>query len=130
MIFALSDSKSDLPLLKNRYVEEQTLIYVCKNNSCLLPSESIEDALKQIENQFTPDFIFYQCGVDILKTDALGKLGVSMEGCKQRDEIVFQFAKRLDVPVVCTMGGGYSKDIKYIIDAHVNTYKLAHYYFG
>lgn len=61
---------------------------------------------------------------------SLGKSGVSMEGCKQRDEIVFQFAKRLDVPVVCTMGGGYSKDIKYIIDAHVNTYKLAHYYFG
>jgi len=88
------------------------------------------DALKQIENQFTPDFIFYQCGVDILETDALGKLGVSIEGCKQRDEIVFQFAKRLDVPVVCTMGGGYSKDIKYIVDAHVNTYKLAHYYFG
>ena len=49
VIFALSDSKSDLPLLKNRYVEGQTLIYVCKNNSCLLPSESIEDAFKQIE---------------------------------------------------------------------------------
>jgi uncharacterized protein YyaL (SSP411 family) len=49
VIFALSDSKSDLPLLKNRYVEEQTLIYICKNNSCLLPSESIKDALKQIE---------------------------------------------------------------------------------
>jgi acetoin utilization deacetylase AcuC-like enzyme len=85
----------------------------------------LKDALQQIENQFTPDFIFYQCGVDILKTDALGKLGVSMEGCKQRDEIVFQFAKRLDVPVVCSMGGGYSKEIKYIVYAHVNTFKLA-----
>ena len=90
----------------------------------------LKDALQQIENQFTPDFIFYQCGVDILKTDALGKLGVSMEGCKQRDEMVFQFAKRLDVPVVCSMGGGYSKEIKYIVDAHVNTFKLGQYYFG
>jgi hypothetical protein len=53
VIFALSDKKSDLPLLKNRYVDEQTLIYVCKNNSCLLPTESIEEALKQIEKSTT-----------------------------------------------------------------------------
>lgn len=52
VIFALSDKKSDLPLLKNRYVDNQTLIYVCKNNSCLLPTESIEEALKQIEGIF------------------------------------------------------------------------------
>lgn len=49
VIFALSDKPSDLPLLKNRFVAEQTLIYVCKNNSCLLPTKSIEEALRQIE---------------------------------------------------------------------------------
>lgn len=49
VIFALSDKTSDLPLLKNRYVEGQTLIYVCKNNSCLLPTETVAEALKQIE---------------------------------------------------------------------------------
>ena len=53
VIFALSDKKSDLPLLKNRYVEGQTLIYVCKNNSCLLPSQSVEEALNQIEESTT-----------------------------------------------------------------------------
>ncbi len=53
VIFALSDTTSDLPLLKNRYVESQTLIYVCKNNSCLLPTESVEEALKQIEEGTT-----------------------------------------------------------------------------
>jgi hypothetical protein len=53
VIFALSDKKSDLPLLKNRYVDNQTLIYVCKNNSCLLPTESIEESLKQIEEGTT-----------------------------------------------------------------------------
>ncbi|MES2514278.1 MAG: thioredoxin domain-containing protein [Bacteroidota bacterium] len=51
VIFALSDNKSDLPLLRNRYVEGQTLIYVCKNNSCLLPTQSVEEALKQIEER-------------------------------------------------------------------------------
>ena len=53
VIFALSDTTSDLPLLKNRYVEGQTLIYVCKNNSCLLPTKSVEEALKQIEEHTT-----------------------------------------------------------------------------
>jgi len=53
VIFALSDKKSDLPLLKNRYVEGETFIYVCKNNSCLLPSQSVEEALKQIEEHTT-----------------------------------------------------------------------------
>jgi len=119
--------RNNYPLQKEQSDLDVPLEDGCEDETFL---NLLVDALKQIENQFTPDFIFYQCGVDILKTDALGKLGVSMEGCKQRDEIVFQFAKRLDVPVVCTMGGGYSKDIKYIVDAHVNTYKLAHYYFG
>ena len=86
-------------------------------------------SLQQIENQFTPDFIFYQCGVDILSTDALGKLGVTQQGCIERDRLVFEFAKKLDVPVVCSMGGGYSKDIRHIVDAHVNTYRLASDYF-
>ncbi|MBI3521125.1 MAG: thioredoxin domain-containing protein [Bacteroidetes bacterium] len=53
VIFALSDTASDLPLLKNRYVEGQTFIYVCRNNSCLLPTESAEEALKQIEEGTT-----------------------------------------------------------------------------
>ena len=53
VIFALSDKKSDLPLLKNRFVDGQTLMYVCKNNSCLLPTELIEEALKQIEEPTT-----------------------------------------------------------------------------
>ena len=53
VIFALSDKTSDLPLLKNRYVEGQTLIYVCKNNSCLLPTETVAEALKQIEEGTT-----------------------------------------------------------------------------
>jgi acetoin utilization deacetylase AcuC-like enzyme len=86
-------------------------------------------SLQQIENQFTPDFIFYQCGVDVLATDALGKLGVTQQGCLERDRMVFEFANKLDVPVVCSMGGGYSKDIRHIVDAHVNTYRLASDYF-
>ena len=51
VIFAISETSSDLPLLKGRYVEGKTNIYVCKNNSCLLPTESVTEALKQIEER-------------------------------------------------------------------------------
>ncbi len=85
----------------------------------------VNDNLNQICSEFKPDFMFYQCGVDILESDKLGRLGVSLNGCKQRDQLVFEKALELEIPVVCSMGGGYSEDIKVIIDAHANTFRLA-----
>ncbi|MFK7784656.1 MAG: histone deacetylase, partial [Crocinitomicaceae bacterium] len=79
--------------------------------------------LGSILSNFTPDFIFYQSGVDVLKTDKLGRLSLTINGCKRRDEFVINVVKDLDVPIVCTMGGGYSKEIKYIIEAHANTFR-------
>jgi len=79
--------------------------------------------LDRVLEDFCPDFIFYQSGVDVLETDKLGRLSLSIDGCKKRDELVFNRVKELNVPVVCTMGGGYSKEIKYIIEAHANTFR-------
>jgi len=83
----------------------------------------LSDHLDRVLGVFRPDFIFYQSGVDVLLTDKLGRLGLTLNGCKQRDELVFNRVKELGVPVVCTMGGGYSKEIKYIIEAHANTFR-------
>ena len=85
----------------------------------------LESSLDRITEQLEPDFIFYQCGVDVLDSDQLGRLNISMNGCKRRDEVVFEFVNSLKVPVVCSMGGGYSKDIKVIIEAHANTFRSA-----
>ena len=79
---------------------------------------------KLIEEQ-KPDFIFYLAGVDILATDKLGKLGCSIEGCKKRDQIVFELCSKYEIPVQVAMGGGYSPEIKTIIEAHANTYRVA-----
>jgi acetoin utilization deacetylase AcuC-like enzyme len=84
----------------------------------------LSEHLDQILSSFTPDFIFYQCGVDILSSDKLGKLGVSMKGCQERDRIVFDVVRQLQVPVVCTMGGGYSPQIKDIVEAHAQTFRV------
>jgi acetoin utilization deacetylase AcuC-like enzyme len=72
-----------------------------------------------------PDFIFYLAGVDILETDKLGKFSCSINGCKKRDEIVFSHCYKNQIPVQVSMGGGYSPEIKTIIEAHANTYRVA-----
>ena len=72
-----------------------------------------------------PDFIFYLCGVDVVATDKLGRLGMSIEGCKARDAFVLNYCKNNHIPVQCSMGGGYSKNIKIILEAHANTFRLA-----
>ncbi len=81
--------------------------------------------LNEIEKRILPDFILYQSGVDVLKTDKLGRLGLSLDGIKQRDKIVLEFAKSRNIPVMCCMGGGYSPHLKDIIDAHAQIYRLA-----
>lgn len=87
--------------------------------------KTLETNLNNLLDTFQPDFIFFQSGVDILDTDKLGKLSVTREGCKQRDRIVLSAAKLNKIPLVASMGGGYSEDFRDIIEAHANTYRLA-----
>jgi acetoin utilization deacetylase AcuC-like enzyme len=85
----------------------------------------LKKTLPHLIDSVKPDFVFYLSGVDILSTDKLGKLGCSIEGCKERDRYVLQFLFDKGIPCEVSMGGGYSKDIKIIIEAHANTFRLA-----
>ncbi|MBL3655660.1 histone deacetylase family protein [Fulvivirga sediminis] len=87
--------------------------------------KTLDVNLKRLIQKVEPDFLFYQSGVDILSTDKLGRLKVTIEGCKKRDRMVLLAAKENKIPMVVSMGGGYSEEIKYIIEAHANTYRLA-----
>ena len=83
------------------------------------------DTLPKLIEKEQPDFIYYLCGVDVIATDKLGKLGLSVKGCKARDQFVLNTCKSHSIPVMCSMGGGYSPDIKTIVEAHANTFRLA-----
>ena len=85
----------------------------------------LRKTLNDLMDLVKPDFIFFQSGVDILETDKLGRLGVSLAGCAERDQLVFEKAYEAGLPIVAAMGGGYSKDIRVILDAHANTYRAA-----
>lgn len=104
---------SDLDIALENNTDDSTYLSTLKNT---LPN--------LIENH-QPDFIYYLCGVDVIASDKLGKLGLTVEGCKARDRFVLQTCKDNTIPVMCSMGGGYSPDIKTIVDAHANTFRLA-----
>lgn len=87
--------------------------------------KTLDTNLKNLLDAVQPDFLFFQSGVDILDTDMLGRLSVSMEGVKNRDRIVWEAAKRNKIPIVASMGGGYAREFKDLIEAHANTYRLA-----
>ena len=85
----------------------------------------LKDLIPNAIENFKPDFIFYLSGVDVLNNDKLGRLGLSIDGCKERDKFILELCNKNSIPVQVSMGGGYSELLKNIIDAHSNTFRLA-----
>jgi acetoin utilization deacetylase AcuC-like enzyme len=91
--------------------------------------EVLDDLLpRALEHK--PDILFYQSGVDSLATDRLGRLALSPEGLAERDRRVFEAARKCDVPLVLTLGGGYSEPIEATVDAHATTFLTAAHMLG
>lgn len=55
VIYSGGESNNNLPLLQNKNVDGKTLIYVCKNKSCQLPVENVEDAMEQVRETDLPE---------------------------------------------------------------------------
>ena len=75
--------------------------------------------------EFAPELVLYQSGVDGLKSDRLGRLALTSEGLRRRDELVMAGAKQRRVPLAITLGGGYSDPVELTVEAHANTFRLA-----
>jgi acetoin utilization deacetylase AcuC-like enzyme len=87
--------------------------------------DRLETHLAHLLATVKPDFVFYLSGVDVLKEDKLGRLALTLEGTKKRDEFVFSSCFEQQIPVQCSMGGGYAPDVNLIVEAHANTYRIA-----
>lgn len=111
--FPYRKEKSDLDIALNDFTNDEEYLSI------------LNKQLVKFKQGHSFDFIFYQAGVDVLETDKLGKLALSMEACKKRDELVLHFAKNNNIPIAISMGGGYSENIKHIVEAHCNTFRLA-----
>ncbi len=92
--------------------------------------EKLMQVLPGLLEEQQPDIAFYLSGVDVIASDKLGRLALTKDGCKKRDELVFQECEKRNIPVAVSMGGGYSHRITDIIEAHANTYRVAKDIYG
>ncbi|MEJ7735323.1 MAG: histone deacetylase [Polyangiaceae bacterium] len=83
---------------------------------------ALDVALEQVAPH-RPEVLFYQAGVDPLAGDRFGRLALTHDGLRARDARVFALARRLGVPLVVTLGGGYHPDIESTIAAHVAVFE-------
>ena len=111
--YPLRKEQSDLDIELDDFTDDKTYLHL------------LEMHLNEIILQIKPNFIFYQAGVDVLADDKLGRLSLSIEGCKARDTIVLDVCKRNNIPLTVTMGGGYAPNVNTIVNAHSNTFRIA-----
>jgi acetoin utilization deacetylase AcuC-like enzyme len=123
MVFTFSmHGENNYPLYKERSFRDIPLPDGTTDNFYL---EKLDFHLNDLIDTLQPDFVFYQAGVDVLASDKLGRLGLSQQGCAERDRKVISLCRKNRIPAVVVMGGGYPEDIRTIIEAHANTFRIA-----
>jgi acetoin utilization deacetylase AcuC-like enzyme len=90
----------------------------------------LDNALSSGLRQFQPDLICYIAGADPYREDQLGGLGLTIEGLKKRDDLVFRIAKAREIPVMVTYAGGYAQRVEDTVTIHCNTVITAVEVFG
>jgi acetoin utilization deacetylase AcuC-like enzyme len=81
--------------------------------------------LDTVLNRHQPDFVFYLAGADPYEGDRLGRLKLTIEGLRIRDEIVLNACASRRLPAAVSMSGGYANDVDAIVTIHTNTIRAA-----
>jgi acetoin utilization deacetylase AcuC-like enzyme len=81
----------------------------------------LDNALSSAFRQFEPELISYVAGADPFRQDQLGGLDMTIDGLKQRDELVFRAARARGVPIMTTYAGGYASHVEDTVTIHGNT---------
>ena len=82
---------------------------------------ALDQHLPEIIEEFRPDFIFYQAGVDPHIEDNLGRLALSDEGLLERDRFVIRQARSRGLPIASALGGGYGDDQREVAARHARS---------
>ena len=121
-IFTLSiHGENNFPFTKEQSDLDIGLPNGCEDSDYL---RALDQGLEML-NRFKPDFIIYLAGADPHEGDRLGKLNISKDGMRQRDEAVFQYGLDRQIPIAFSMAGGYGREIKTTVDIHFQTIQTA-----
>lgn len=77
--------------------------------------------LPQVLDEYAPDFVLYQAGVDPHTDDKLGRLALSDGGLLSRDRFVISEVRRRGLPVASALGGGYGADQRAVAARHARS---------
>jgi acetoin utilization deacetylase AcuC-like enzyme len=80
--------------------------------------EALQAHLPRLLDAVGPDLVFFNAGVDPHRDDKLGRLALSDEGLRRRDDYVIEQARSRRIPLVAVIGGGYSTDIEALSRRH------------
>src|ERR1051325_4547447 len=83
--------------------------------------EHLKRSVPSILDEFRPELILYQAGVDPYERDQLGDLKLTIAGMFERARFVLRCAKQRRIPIAVTLGGGYAHDVRDTVKMHVNT---------
>ena len=122
-IFTLSmHGENNFPFKKERSDLDVGLADGCNDEVYL---RSLSTALAQLDSRFKADCLIFLAGADPHEGDRLGRLEISKDGMRLRDEMVFQYALDRQLPIAFSMAGGYGKEIESTVDIHFQTIKTA-----
>lgn len=81
----------------------------------------LERHLPRIFDEFAPDLVLYQAGVDPHIDDKLGRLALSDHGLQQRDRAVVAASRSRGIPIASALGGGYGADQRIVAGRHARS---------
>lgn len=85
--------------------------------------EAIFEAF-QYASRWEADLMIYQAGMDCHQHDKYGSKWLTTELLFERDRIVFDMAKKMKIPLLFVLAGGYQA-LDDLVPLHVNTFKAA-----
>ena len=122
-VFTLSiHGENNFPFKKEQSDLDLGLADGCNDELYL---HSLSQCLDQLDTRFKADFLIFLAGADPHEGDRLGRLKISKDGMRLRDELVFQYALDRQLAVAFSMAGGYGKEIESTVDIHFQTIKTA-----
>ena len=122
-IFTLSiHGENNFPFKKEVSDLDFGLADECEDQTYL---QALENCLDELDTRFRPDSLIFLAGADPHEGDRLGRLKISSEGMRLRDEVVLQYALDRNLPIALSMAGGYGKEIESTVQIHFQTIKTA-----
>jgi len=72
-----------------------------------------------------PELVIYLGGVDVLAGDRFGRLALTRDGLRAREELVLATAGRAGLPMALTLSGGYAATPEATADLHAEIHRAA-----